>query len=120
LRSRCGFGTKRANCSTCHAYRAREKQVNFRRSAPLPWYKELGMREVKKAGFALCIGMAIFILAGFGPRRSTTVPGGGETEAFAQHVAALRSGKPQQKAAAAYWLGQQHSAAASAVDSLLE
>ncbi len=32
----------------------------------------------------------------------------------------LRSGKPQQKAAAAYWLGQQHSAAAGAVDSLLE
>jgi HEAT repeat protein len=32
----------------------------------------------------------------------------------------LRSGKPQQKAAAAYWFGQQKSAAASAVDSLLE
>ena len=69
------------------------------------------MREVRKAGFALCIGMAVFILTGFGPKRSTTVSGGGETDAFARHVAVLRSGKPQQKAAAAYWLGQQHSAA---------
>jgi HEAT repeat protein len=78
------------------------------------------MREVKKAGFALCIGVAVFILAGFAPKRSTTVSGGGETDAFARHLAVLRSGKPQQKAAAAYWLGQQHSAAAGAVDSLLE
>ncbi len=74
------------------------------------------MREVKKAGFALCIGMIVVILSGFGPKRGTT----GETDAFARHVAMLRSGKPQQKAAAAYWLGQQKSAAAGAVDSLLE
>ena len=45
------------------------------------------MREVRKAGFALCIGMAVFILTGFGPKRSTTVSGGGETDAFARHVA---------------------------------
>jgi HEAT repeat protein len=31
----------------------------------------------------------------------------------------LKSGKPQQKAAAAYWLGQQKSAAAGAIDPLL-
>jgi HEAT repeat protein len=82
--------------------------------------KELGMREVKKAGFALCMGMVLLILAGFGPKRGTSVSAGGETDAFARHVALLRSGKPQQKAAAAYWLGQQKSAAAGAVDSLLE
>ena len=78
------------------------------------------MREVKKAGFALCIGVLLFILTGFGPKRGTTVSGGGDTEAFARHVALLRSGKPQQKAAAAYWLGQQRSAAAGAVEPLLE
>ena len=78
------------------------------------------MREMKKAGFALCVGMVLFILTGFGPKRGATVSGGGDTEAFARHVAMLRSGKPQQKAAAAYWLGQQRSAAAGAVDSLLE
>jgi HEAT repeat protein len=32
----------------------------------------------------------------------------------------LRSGKPQERAAAAYWLGQQRSAAADAVDPLVE
>ena len=82
--------------------------------------KELGMREVKKAGFALYLGMVLLILTGFGPKRGSAVSGGGETDAFARHVAMLRSGKAQQKAAAAYWLGQQKSAAAGAVDSLLE
>jgi HEAT repeat protein len=78
------------------------------------------MCELEKAGFALCVGICLLVLTGFGPKRGTTVSGGGETDAFARHVAVLRSGKPQQKAAAAYWLGQQHSAAAGAVDSLLE
>jgi HEAT repeat protein len=78
------------------------------------------MSELRKAGFALCVGMFLFILTGFGPKRSTTVSGGGETEAIARRVAMLRSGKPQQKAAAAYWLGQQKSAAAGAVEQLLE
>src|ERR1051325_6436067 len=78
------------------------------------------MREVKKAGFALCIGMLLFICTGFAAKRGVTVSGGGDTEAFARHIALLKSGKPQQKAAAAYWLGQQRSAAAVAVDRLLE
>jgi HEAT repeat protein len=78
------------------------------------------MRELRKTGFALCIGMVLLVLTGFGPKRSTTVSAGGETDAIARHVAMLRSGKPQQKAAAAYWLGQQRSAAAGTVDSLLE
>ena len=78
------------------------------------------MRELRKAGFALCVGRVVFVLTGFGPKRSTTVAGGGETDAIARHVATLRTGKPQQKAAAAYWLGPQKSAAAGAVDSLLE
>jgi HEAT repeat protein len=82
--------------------------------------KELGMRELRKAGFALCVGMALFVLTGFGPRRSTTSSSGGEGDAVARHIAMLKAGKPQQKAAAAYWLGQQRSAAAGAVDPLLE
>jgi HEAT repeat protein len=78
------------------------------------------MREVRKAGFALCVGMFLLILTGFGPKRSTTSSNGGESDAMARHIALLKSGKPQQKAAAAYWLGQQRSAAAGAVDRLLE
>jgi HEAT repeat protein len=64
--------------------------------------------------------MVLFILTGFGPKRSTTSASGGESDAIARHIAMLRSGKPQQKAAAAYWLGQQRSAAAKAVDHLVE
>lgn len=77
------------------------------------------MRELKKAGFSLCLGMVLLVLTGFGSKRTAT-PGVGSDEQLAKHIALLKSGKPQQKAAAAYWLGQQHSAAALAVDPLLE
>jgi HEAT repeat protein len=77
------------------------------------------MRELKKAGFSLCLGMALLVLTGFGPKRSST-PASGSDEQLARHIAVLKSGKPQQKAAAAYWLGQQHAAAAPAVDLLLD
>ena len=79
------------------------------------------MGELRKAGFALWLGMALLVLTGFGPKRNTTTNStGSEKDAIALHIGALRSGKPQQKAAAAYWLGQQRSAAAAAVDQLLE
>jgi HEAT repeat protein len=78
------------------------------------------MRELKKAAFSLCVGMVLLLLAGFGSNNRTATPGGVEADAMAQHIAILKTGKPQQKAAAAYWLGQQRSAAAGAVDRLLE
>jgi HEAT repeat protein len=82
--------------------------------------KELAMRELRKAGLALCVGVVLFVLTGFGPRRSTTPSSSGEGDAIARHIAVLKSGKPQQKAAAAYWLGQQRSAAAPAIAPLVE
>src|SRR6476620_6650594 len=78
------------------------------------------MRELRKAGFALCVGTVLLVLTGFGPRRTTTSSSGGESDAIARHIAVLKSGKPQQKAAAAYWLGQQRLAAAPAIHSLVE
>ena len=54
---------------------------------------------------------------GFAAPRSTVKPA---MDAIATHIALLRSGSPQQQAAAAYWLGQQHHAAADAVDPLVE
>jgi HEAT repeat protein len=63
--------------------------------------------------------MVLFFLTGFGPKRSTTPQHNVEDE-VARHIAVLKSGKPQQKAAAAYWLGQQRTAAAAAVDPLVE
>ncbi|MCU1218806.1 MAG: hypothetical protein JWN42_3 [Candidatus Angelobacter sp.] len=112
------FGTKRAN--SCGARIQKLVKGDLLAPGAAVPDKELGMRLLRKTGFALCLGMVLFILTGFGPKRSTTSPGGGETDALMRHVAMLRSGKPQQKAAAAYWLGQQRSAAAGAVDSLLE
>jgi HEAT repeat protein len=79
------------------------------------------MRELRKAGTALCVGTVLLLLTGFGPKRTTTTSSnGGDSEAIARHIAVLKSGKPQQKAAAAYWLGQQRSAAVGAIDPLLE
>lgn len=78
------------------------------------------MRGVKKAGFSLCLGLALLVLTGFGAaKRSSTPINSGSDDPVARHIALLKSGKPQQKAAAAYWLGQQHGAAAQAIDPLL-
>ena len=76
------------------------------------------MSELRKAGFSLCLGMVLLLLTGFGPRRSSGPTHGGDD--VSRHIALLRSGKPQEKAAAAYWLGQQRAAAALAVDPLVE
>ena len=78
------------------------------------------MRELKNAGLVLFVAIALFLLTGFGPKRATTPLSGGGSDAIARHIALLRSGKPQQKAAAAYWLGQQRAAAAEAVSPLVE
>lgn len=77
------------------------------------------MRELKNAGLVLCIGMAFVVLTGFGSSRRTNTPAASENNALAQHILMLKSGKPQLQAAAAYWLGQQKSAAKEAIDPLL-
>ncbi len=76
------------------------------------------MRELRQAGFSLCLGVVLFLLTGFGPRRSGD-PQRNLTNEVARHIAVLKMGKPQQKAEAAYWLGQQRAAAAVAVDPLV-
>jgi len=77
------------------------------------------MQDLKKAGFSLCLGMVMLALTGFGPKRSPSPVRAGEDQ-VARHIALLKFGKAQQKAAAAYWLGQQRAAAAVAVDPLVE
>lgn len=78
------------------------------------------MREVSKAGFALGLGLLLLVGTGFSSKRSTTQQHGSEDNPIIRHIAVLKSGKPQQKAAAAYWLGQQRVAAAGAITPLLE
>lgn len=76
------------------------------------------MGEVRKIGFALCLGVALFAVTGFGGSKRSA-PSDAENE-IARRIAVLKSGKAQQKAAAAYWLGQQRSSAIAAVNSLVE
>jgi hypothetical protein len=77
------------------------------------------MHEVKKAGVSLCLGLALLVFTGFGSKENPAPPPGRNPppEVF-RHIALLRTGKAQQRAAAAYWLGQQREAAASAVQAL--
>jgi hypothetical protein len=78
------------------------------------------MHEVKKAGMSLCLGLALFILTGFGSKEHPTSPSGNPPPEVFRHITLLRTGKAQQKAAAAYWLGQQRGVAASAVQALVD
>jgi HEAT repeat protein len=85
------------------------------------------MRGLGRTGLALALSVAsfaavaLFAFDGFGSERLVAV---GSTksheEAIALHIAQLKSGKAQDRAAAAYWLGQQRSAAADAVETLVD
>lgn len=77
------------------------------------------MRDVRKAALILSLVVGLGNLIGFSatpPTNETKQTG----EAITRHIALLKAGKAQEKAAAAYWLGQQHSAAAPAVNPLVE
>jgi len=75
------------------------------------------MHEVKRMGLSMGLGLALLILTGFGSKDHPSQQS--RSDEVSRHVAQLRSGKPQQKAAAAYWLGQQHTISASAVEALV-
>jgi HEAT repeat protein len=69
----------------------------------------------------LGLAAAFCSLSGFAAERFVaSANANSHTEAIATHIAMLRSGKPQVRAAAAYWLGQQRAAAAEAVVPLVE
>jgi HEAT repeat protein len=78
------------------------------------------MREARKRSFGLSVILALSVVTGIGAERLAKTSDAMRADAIADHIAILRAGKPQQKAAAAYWLGQQHSAAAEAVSPLVE
>lgn len=78
------------------------------------------MHEVKKAGMSLCLGLALLILTGFGSKEHVAPASGNPPPEVFRHIALLRTGKAQQKAAAAYWLGQQRGVAATAVQALVD
>lgn len=78
------------------------------------------MRGAAKRGWVLSLVAGFLAAAGFAWALSGPTEKKISAEAITRHIAMLKSGKPQQRAAAAYWLGQQHSAAAIAVEQLVE
>lgn len=83
--------------------------------------KGVFMRVLGRIALVLSLAGATLAFNGFGAER---LAAGGSSkshaDAIARHIALLRSGKAQERAAAAYWLGQQRAAAAGAVDPLVE
>jgi HEAT repeat protein len=78
------------------------------------------MNQRHKTGLALGLGLALLLFSGFSSRPSATPAAKNKVDPIFRHIAVLKSGKAQEKAAAAYWLGQRKSAAAAAVDPLVE
>jgi HEAT repeat protein len=79
------------------------------------------MRGPGRTILALSVAIALFAFNGFGAERFVTNGGArSHADAITLHIEILKSGRAQERAAAAYWLGQQHSAAADAVDTLVE
>jgi HEAT repeat protein len=75
------------------------------------------MRKTEPGIAALTIIAGIFLLCGFGARR-TDSPHPGSLTGVSRYVAVLKSGSAQQKAEAAYWLGKQRASAVEAITSL--
>lgn len=78
------------------------------------------MNDTGKRALGLSLILTLFVFTGIGAERLAKNSDAMRGEAIASHIAILRVGRPQEKAAAAYWLGQQHGAAAEAVNSLVE
>jgi HEAT repeat protein len=78
------------------------------------------MRGATKILGTVILALGSFCLAAFAGGPSGVTEKKLLTDAITSHIEMLKTGKPQQRAAAAYWLGQQHSAAAVAVENLVE
>jgi len=74
------------------------------------------MRKMEK-WLAVTTMVCFFVMTGFASKRTEAPPDGNLT-GVSRYVALLKSGNPQQKAAAAYWLGRQRTTAAEAITSL--
>jgi HEAT repeat protein len=72
----------------------------------------------RRAILVLGVVNAFLVLSGFTTWRAVA-DRPREGEAISRHISQLKSGRPQDKAAAAYWLGQQRNAAAAAVEHLV-
>jgi len=77
----------------------------------------------KSLGLSLALGLALSAGMSFVNSKSYAAPESnkkGAPDSISRHIALLKYGSAQEKAAAAYWLGRQHAAAATAVHPLVE
>lgn len=77
------------------------------------------MNERRTSTLSLLVGMVLLVLNAFGSWNSASPERSARVNAIAHHISILKTGKAQEKAAAAYWLGQQHTVAAPAVNPLV-
>ena len=73
------------------------------------------MRGAAKIGWGLSLILTFEALAAYAGGPGNVGNKSSSEEAIARHIEILKTGKAQQRAAAAYWLGQQHSAVAAAL-----
>jgi HEAT repeat protein len=78
------------------------------------------MLELRRSGLGLVLGFALLVLNAFASWNSASPDKSTRAREISRHISILKAGGAQQKAAAAYWLGQQHFAAAPAIDPLVE
>lgn len=78
------------------------------------------MLELRRSGSGLLLGLVLLVLHAFASWNSASPERTTRAREITRHISILKTGGAQQKAAAAYWLGQQHTAAAPAVDPLVE
>ena len=77
------------------------------------------MNERRRSALVLLFGMVLLVLNAFASWNNASPDRSAKINAIAHHITILKTGKAQERAAAAYWLGQQHTAAARAVDPLI-
>jgi len=77
------------------------------------------MREIKTWVSVLLLALGILLFTGFKQPPVRSAAGSSNLEGLTRYIAQLKSGSAQQKAEAAYKLGQQHSSAAPAVQPLV-
>ena len=76
------------------------------------------MRDMKTWVSVLLLSAGVLVATGFSKPAKPAVPA--NMEGVARYIALLKSGTAQQKAEAAYKIGQQRSSAAEAVPSLID
>lgn len=78
------------------------------------------MNELRRSSLGLLLGMGLLVLNAFATWNGASPDRSQKKDPISSHISILKTGKVQEKAAAAYWLGQQHTAAAQAVDLLVD